>query len=68
MAEVRSFILGNDFLYNAANENIEQTESEQQSEQELTETIVERVKKRGRRNILHLESGESAEHRRNKKR
>ena len=39
--------MGNDFLYNAEHENIEEAESEQQSEQELTETIVERVKKEG---------------------
>ena len=57
----------NDFLYNAKHEKIEETKSEQQSEQESTESIAESVKKGGEEiYLIQKESGESAEHRRNK--
>ena len=44
---INLFEVRNDFLYNAKHEKIEETKSEQQSEQELTETIVEKAKKEG---------------------
>ena len=44
---INLFEVRNDFLYNAKHEKIEETKSEQQSEQELTETIVEKAKKGG---------------------
>ena len=44
---INLFEVRNYFLYNAKHEKIEETKSEQQSEQELTETIVEKAKKGG---------------------
>ena len=64
---INVFEVRNDFLYKAKHEKIEEAKSEKQSEQESTESIAESVKKGGEEIFLVLkESGESAEHRRNK--